>query len=136
MAAIRTDAVGKHRLVALATVLNLQRFDMLVASPLSLPGMRGSSFGNCHEFQPSRIAASKVYLPEPALTAVHTNLSRIRPPKFKGLKAGRQLHFPAGHPPWHHLRNATRSLTLKSAWVESLLYLKGRFSKAAVASFE
>jgi hypothetical protein len=55
MAAVGTNPVRQHRFVALAAILNLQGFDMLVASPLALPGMRGPPFRDCHEYQPSGV---------------------------------------------------------------------------------
>jgi hypothetical protein len=42
--------MGQHRLIALAAILNLDGFQMLMAAPLPLPGMRRSPLGNCHEF--------------------------------------------------------------------------------------
>ena len=49
VAAVGTDAVRQHRLVALGAILDLQRFDVQMASPLALPGVRSSSLGNSHD---------------------------------------------------------------------------------------
>jgi hypothetical protein len=49
VAAIRTDAMRQHRLVATAAVLNLKGLHVQVAPPFALPGVRGSSLGDCHE---------------------------------------------------------------------------------------
>jgi hypothetical protein len=62
VAAIRTDAMRQHRLVATAAVLNLQRLDVQVAPPFALPGVRCSSLWDCHE------SAFRKYLVESMLS--------------------------------------------------------------------
>jgi hypothetical protein len=48
IAAVGTDPVRQHRLVALAAVLNLNRFEVEVAPPFALPGVRDASLRNSH----------------------------------------------------------------------------------------
>ena len=49
IAAIGTDAVRQHRLFAAAAILNLHRLEVLVAAPLALAGVGGSSLRNGHD---------------------------------------------------------------------------------------
>jgi hypothetical protein len=51
VAAIGADTVRQHRLIAVAAILDLERFDVMVAPPFALPGVRSASLWNCHEFE-------------------------------------------------------------------------------------
>jgi len=53
MAAVGADAVRQHRLVALAAILHLDGFNVLMTPPFSLAGVRRSPFWNCHDLMPS-----------------------------------------------------------------------------------
>jgi hypothetical protein len=53
VAAVRADAVRKHRLFASGAILNLDRIEVLMAPPLPLPGMRRTPLRNGHVFSPS-----------------------------------------------------------------------------------
>src|SRR5438067_12020681 len=48
VAAVRTDPMRQHRLIASAAVLNLERFNVVVAPPFALAGVGGPSLWDCH----------------------------------------------------------------------------------------
>jgi hypothetical protein len=48
VAAIRTNPVRQDRFVALRAILDLHGFEMLVAPPFALAGVRGPSLRDCH----------------------------------------------------------------------------------------
>ena len=50
--AIGADPVRQNRLIALAAVLNLDRLEVEVATPLALSGVRRPPLGNSHESLP------------------------------------------------------------------------------------
>src|ERR1051326_4652300 len=48
LTAIGADVMRQDRLLAVRAILHLQRFDMLMTSPHSLPRMRSPSLRDCH----------------------------------------------------------------------------------------
>jgi len=48
VAAVGADAVRQDRLVAVGAVLDLQGFDVLMAPPFAVAGVRSPSLGNSH----------------------------------------------------------------------------------------
>src|SRR5262249_51369875 len=57
--AVGADAVGQHRLFAARAVLDLHRFDVVVAAPCALPGTGDSSLGNRHDCLPCRFCQDR-----------------------------------------------------------------------------
>jgi hypothetical protein len=53
VAAVGADAVRQHGVVALRAVLDLYRLEVVMTPPLALPGVGGTSLGDCHEYVPS-----------------------------------------------------------------------------------
>src|SRR5579884_2639465 len=62
IAAVGADVVRQHRLLAARAVLDLDRLEVLVAAPLALAGVGGTSLGDCHVCSPSVRGSSGVKL--------------------------------------------------------------------------